>query len=573
MSLVKKIVFIMGVFALGLTESFIYMNDHLFQKSASQEGLQRITALEKSNRYCPLNDRSFYELGKSYYDLAERNLDDSGAAESYIRKSVENLRRAILINPSSPFSHFYYGQALSQLSVFSPHEGEGFLQELRRAAQLAGEDSQILNSVGRQFLSNWDDLTPSDKDFAIEVLKKTAAKRDDTRLTVLLNAWELNVGDYEVLDRILPSNARTYRFVARFLGERSLSLAARKKYLIKAETLDFSRAQREFQEGKTRLFRFQVRAASTHFQTALDLLRGIAFYQALGSEAAIGQAEYSDILKSTLLDLAKCRIELRAKLSEVEDDLLQYLVLETLPPKVSELESYLRDRGVLPEKFDRSAGDFHRLYFELFLLYRQTRYREIIDFGRSLERSLLVVPEAQRPDYLHILDIIGDSLQKADYLYDASDIYQKAKEIDSRDLETLVRVRDNSARLNDDIRGLKNEQDIEKVISPRKIDITNGFLSRGQGYPVPLVFDGRKVELELLFGGLKEGNTPLVAVFFNDRVVWEDYLGVPLITLSLETKIGRNELRIVPVNRPVTLARLTYQFSSGGEHSNTRRPN
>ena len=128
MTILKKTLFLAGVLALGLTEIFVFMNHHLFRKSAGQAGLQRIASLEKSNRYCPLNDQSFYELGKAYYDLAVSGLADAAAAESNFRKSIVNFRRAILINPASPYSHFYYGQALAQLGVFSPAEGAGFLR-------------------------------------------------------------------------------------------------------------------------------------------------------------------------------------------------------------------------------------------------------------------------------------------------------------------------------------------------------------------------------------------------------------------------------------------------------------
>jgi hypothetical protein len=571
MSFVKKIAFLAAVIVVALTDAFVYMNNHCYHKSASQEGAQKIASLEKSNKYFPLNDLSYYELGKLYYNLADKNLSDPGRSESYFRESIANLRRAILINPSSPYSHFYYGQALSQLGMFSPGAGAGFLAEFRKAAKLAGDDSQILGAVGLQFISHWADVSQDDRDFAIEVLKKSAAKRDEAQLAVLINAWELNVGDYELIERILPSNSRAYRFFARFLGERSLSLQVRQKYLTKAEFLDFSKARQEFQAGELGLFRLQVRDALTRFQAALDLIRGLRFYQALTSDDSIGKAEYSDLLKSSLIDLVKCRIEQRAKLNEFEDPLLEYLALETLVSKISELDAYLRGTGVLPEKFDRSVGDFRRLYIELFLLYKQTKYREIIDFGRTLDRSLLVVPEAQRPDYPRVLDIIGDSLQKVDYLYDAKDIYHKAKEIDPLHLETLVRIRDNCIHLNDDSERLKNEQDIEKVITPREVIINNDLIAKGQRYAVPLVFDGRKIALDLSFAENKEVRAPLVSVFFNGRVVWEDYLKNNPISLSLETKIGQNDLQIIPVNRSVTLRKLTYRFNGNEDDIGLRR--
>ncbi|NIM59455.1 MAG: hypothetical protein GTO16_11020, partial [Candidatus Aminicenantes bacterium] len=53
--------------------------------------------------------------------------------------------------------------------------------------------------------------------------------------------------------------------------------------------------------------------------------------------------------------------------------------------------------------------------------------------------------------------------------------------------------------------------------------------------------------------------TPLITIFFNGRVVWEDYFKDEVLSLPLESRVGKNYLEIVPVNRTVSLVKLAYR--------------
>jgi len=57
----------------------------------------------------------------------------------------------------------------------------------------------------------------------------------------------------------------------------------------------------------------------------------------------------------------------------------------------------------------------------------------------------------------------------------------------------------------------------------------------------------------------EKGITPLISVFFNGRVVREEYLKEEVLSIPVDSKIGKNLLRIVPLNRPVSLVKLTYK--------------
>ena len=562
MSVLKKAGLLAALIIFGLLCVFVYLNSHFYYKSHGKDGTEKIEYLERSNRYCPLNDVVFYELGKSTFDLGLANLSVSEVAESHFRKSVHSLRRSIAVNPASPFSHFYLGQALLHLGLYAPEEDSGLYDEFRKAALLAGEDSRIFGEVGRIFLSRWPELSDKDRDFTVSTLRRTMARRDSERIDLLMSLWELNVRDYKVMDEILPADSRVYRQYTRFLGEKSLSLEERQKYLARAEKIEFERAKREYQAGEAELIRFQTKEAFGHFRTTLDLLREIKFYQTLAAQNLISNNDFTQLLKSTLLNIAKCRIEERARLNEVEDYLRQYLSLEEQPAKISELETYLRDRGVLPARFERNFEDLDRLAFELLLFFKENRYREIITFGRELGASFVVVPEAKKPDYIRILHLVGDSFQKVDFLYDAGDLYEKALGIDSTSMETLVRTRQNYDRLNDERKKVEVNRAIEKIMTSKEIDFRNMVINKGTVFPLTMVLDGQKIALDLLFGKNDQGDPPLVAVFFNGRVVREEPVEAGLVSLSLKTEPGENRLEILPVNRPASLARLVYRITN-----------
>ncbi|HUU41904.1 MAG TPA: hypothetical protein VMW42_13290 [Desulfatiglandales bacterium] len=564
MNTLKKIVFFIALIILGALNIFVYLNNHFYYRASGVEDRKgKIALLERSNEFFPLNDLVFYELGKSYFDLGIESFSNVAESESYFRKAVQNLKKGILINPASPYSHFYLGQSLLHLGLLSHGKDAGIINEYRKAVMLAGGNQQIYNEVGREFLSRWSDLSDEERSFTLDVLRKIMAGKDDKERANLMNLWEINVKDYQVMEDVLSSDAPTYRQYAEFLGEKSLSLEERHKYLAQAELLEFERARREYRSGENQLIRFQTREAFGLFKISQDLLRGVKFYQALNNENLIDNNEYSELLRSTLFGLAKCRVEERAGWDDVKDDLRQYIVLEDRTANIDELAAYLRDRGVISEKSDKSSSDISRFAFELLLQFKQNKYREIINFGRDLQGSFMVIPEAKKLDYIRILQLVGDSLQKVDFLYDAGDIYQKALEIDPNNLETLLKIRQNYDRLNEERKLEEINKVIEKLAAPREIDFKNLLISKRETFSRSLVFDGQKVVLSLQFQTDEKSGAALIAVFFNNRVVWEEYLKDGVISLSLVTKAGENRLQIMPVNRPVSLTKIIYGSDNG----------
>ncbi|TET70665.1 MAG: hypothetical protein E3J56_07615 [Candidatus Aminicenantes bacterium] len=226
---------------------------------------------------------------------------------------------------------------------------------------------------------------------------------------------------------------------------------------------------------------------------------------------------------------------------------------------VGELESYLRDRGLVGEKLNASFDNLDRLSLQLLLYFKQNRYRDIVIMGRLLQQGFVVVPEEKREDYVKILQLVGDSYQKIDYIYDAGEFYQKALEIEPENIDTLLRICQNYERLNDDRKIREIKKRIDKLMSPTEIVLKNLTINKGRSFSRTLILDGRKIILDLHFKNSREDISPLITVFFNERVVWENYLKEEVISIPLESKVGENAIQVVAINRAVDLIGLRWK--------------
>jgi tetratricopeptide (TPR) repeat protein len=369
----------------------------------------------------------------------------------------------------------------------------------------------------------------------------------------------MNIKDYDVMKKILPEDPQICRMYAEFLGEKSLSVEERQRVLADAEFLEFERAKSEHDSGENAYLYFQMKEALNQFKSCLNILERIKFYQNLTQQNHIDRAEFSELLKSAFLNLAKCRLEQGEEFKDVESYLQKYLALEDKVAAVSKLESFLRDRGLISKKLNASFDDLDRLFFQLSLYFKQNQYRDIVRIGRILQQSLVVVPEGKREVYVKVLQLVGDSYQKVDYIYDAGEFYQRALEVDPENLKTLLRIRQNYERLNADEKIQEIKERIDKLMSPAERVFENLTINKGRSSWQTLALDGRKIILDLHFMDSSKRIAPLITVFFNGRVVWEDYLKDEVLSLPLESKVGKNSLEIVAVNRAVSLVKLAYR--------------
>ncbi len=559
----KRLLSLTAIAVIGIINILIYCNSHFYYRAKEkiEDSEKKIKTLERANLFYPSNDLVFYELGKAYFDVGIRNLYDKDRSHAFLQKSIQNFTRSLRINPASYFCHFDLAQSLLYISYLSPDFDANYYDEYKKAALLAGHDSQIYYEVGRILLSHWPALSEEDKDFTLEILREILKRKEREKLQAVMQIWEMNVKDYEVMERILPEDAGIYRMYAKFIGEKNLSCEERQRILVEAELLEFERAKDEYHSGEREFRYYRLKEAFNHFTASLRILERINFYQNLAGRNPINVEEFNNLKKSACLNLVKCRLEEGRELKEVEGTLRRYLALENAVAVVGELESYLRRQDLIEEKLGASLSDLGHLSFQMLLYFKQNRYRDIMRVGRLLNQSFVVVPEEKKDAYVRVLHLVGDSFQKVDYIYDAGEIYQKALEIYPDNLGTLLRIRQNYERLNEEEKIQQIDEKIEKLLAPREVRLKNSAINKGRSFARTLTLDGKTIVLDFHFKKDKEesGFVPLISVFFNGYVVWEDYLKENVISISLKSKIGKNTLVVAPVNRSVDLLKISYR--------------
>jgi tetratricopeptide (TPR) repeat protein len=240
-------------------------------------------------------------------------------------------------------------------------------------------------------------------------------------------------------------------------------------------------------------------------------------------------------------------------------DLVGYLELEDDPVGMADLEAYLKERGMIGQKPGLEIRDVKRLSFELFLNFKLNRYRDIIDAGNALQRSYVVIPESMKEDYVKVLGAIGDSFQKLDYLYESVEYYRRALELEPGNLGILLSLRKSYERLNDEEKVGEVNGEARKMLLPAELVFSDGTVAKGVLFSRAVYMEGKKEEFRIFFEPPQEGTVPpLISIFFNGTVVWEEYLKGEALTFSLETRPGLNTLQLVPVNSPVKILKITH---------------
>lgn len=563
----RTIFSVSAAFVLAIVAVVLYWNQHLCYKAiASNDAKTKIEILDKANHIYPLNDRVYYELGRADLSLAVRNIENNDLRDASIEAALHHFERSLRINPLSSFSHFYLGRTMSYMSFlpsFGQYGGKDLQNqvdaEYKKAAMLAGPVSGIYHEVGKIYLSRWNELPEEDQEFTVEFLKKAAEMAGRDRLFDLMQVWAMNVQDYSVMERIIPGDLRTLRLYAQFLGEKSLSIEERHRVLYRVENMEFSRAKVEFKAGEDAYMYLRLRTASEHYESCLRILDQLNFFQDLSDRHSIDLEEFNDIRKLSYLKVAKCYLSGGREFSEAEGYLRSYLELEQSVVATNELESYLRKRGLIREKLDASFDDLNHLSFHILLYLKQNRYGEIMRLGGLLKQSLIVVPDSDQDAYVDILNLIGDSYQREDFLYDAEEFYRKALEVDPDNLRALLSIRKNYERLGDvgKIRGLN--ETIADLLSPKEIDLDDQLVQKGKVYKQNLILEGSDIELNLYIKQDEIALYPLLSVILNNKIVWDGYVKGGVLSLSVESKEGQNTLIIRSVNRDVVLTGLSYQ--------------
>jgi len=558
---VKRAGLLLIILVVAAADILIYMNTHLlYQAEKVEENEKKLGILDEANKIYPLNDQVNYSLGKANLDMGLERLGSLEESELYFRKASENFRRSIRLNPASPFSHFYFAQSLFNLSLFSNSSDSSFHKEYKKAAELTSQNTQIFFEVGKTYLSLWSLLSDKERTYTLDLVRKIFEGKNKERIFSLLNVWELNVDDFRLLEQLLPQDSAVCRLHADWLGEKAIFIEQRQRSLAKAESMEFEEAKAECQAGEGEAFYYRWGKAEQQFTACLNRLKRIRFYQDLVAQKLVDDSEYIRYRQLSLLGLAKCRLEQGKKLSEVEDLLREYLALEDKAASVGELETYLVESRLINGQPSETLDDLGLLSFQLLFLHKQNRNSEIMNLGRLLQNSFVVVPEGKKGDYINVLQVIGNSLQMLNYLYEAIEFYKKALDLDPNNLETLVRIRQSYAQLNDEAKVQEISSRI-KDISSSEINFRNRSLKKEGGFSQALIFDGQKMVVDLCLNQ-DQGVPPLISVLFNGRVVWENIVESGNISIPVQSRVGNNVIRITSLNRPVSLLKIVCRHEN-----------
>ncbi len=556
----KKALLLTGLALLALVQMSAYWSEHLYNTAVNKlsDPGDRIRVLERAAGFFPWNGRIYFELGKASFEQGSEALENAAVRDAAFRKSVGSFLKSLRYDPGSVAAHFHFAQTLQYMGFLQLPTPYRAFDEYRNAAALTGHNSQIFFEVGRLLFSRWESLSPSEKDFTRDILKKTLAGKDREKLMSILEVWYLHAQDPAVIEAIMPDDPAMIRAYAAFLGEKGLPLESRHRALAKAELLDFEKAKRDLEQGEREYEYFQSEEAPGRFASCLAALKSVVFYQALSGESLIDPAEFAGVRKAATLLLVKAQIDRTRTLDDPDGLIASYLDMEDQTAALGEFEKFLRDRGLLenPGEVAGLAKDLDVLALRLTLDFKQNRYRDITRTSEQLRGSVLIIPDSAKPAYVRILRLVGDSYLKLDYIYEAERHFRRALEMDPASLETLLRLLSCYERLNDDRQAREVRKAVEALLTPSDIDLEGRLVRKGETSAIRLVSEGGPETCRLEFEMRGADRRPLLTAVYNDKVVWEGYAEDGGFDCAVTSRPGANTLAVTAVNEGVALLRL-----------------
>lgn len=545
---------------LALVQASLYWNVHLSNRAGnvSLEPRARVELLERAASFDPWDDATLLDLGRVWLEIGAESLDQPEVRDAALRDAAGSFTKSLRLNPASAAVHFELAQTLRQMSYLGLPAAAPYFDEYKKAAALTGHNSQIHFEVGRVLLSRWESLDDEEKAFALDILRKTLAGKDEAKLASLLEVWYLHGHDYSVMERVLPEDPGTYRRYARFLGERSMALDIRLKALAEAEFLDFVEARAGLDRAGRDFGYFRGEDLAARLSSCLKLLDGIRFYQSLSGQALIDPAEFAEARKSGFRLLAETQIDRTRSLDDPDGFAETYVGLETEPLAVAEFERFIRERGLLDEDGPDSgrSRDLKTLAFRLEMDFKQNRYRDITKAAGLIQDSAIVVSDKGRSHYVRVLQLIGDSFLKLDYMYEAERYYRLALDADPGNVATLIRLETCYDRLNNDVQAAEVRRTLAALLTPQDLELERRLLPKGRNYPVALTSQGGPEVFQVTCEAGPENRPPLISAVFNDRVVWEGYAEKGVFSFEAASRTGDNLLVLSSINEPVTLIRI-----------------
>ncbi len=564
-SRIKKILLLMGILVLIITNAVLYWGQHLYYRADRESNeARKIQLLEQSAGLIPFDAAVYFELGTTYYERAARNLNEPQYMH-YLDESIRHLQRSVRLNPGAYQTHYALGRALLYVSYLDP-ENPDFFSEYWKAAQLTTFDNDLYFEIGRILFSLWPELEDAQKAFTLEIFNNVIQTKDNQRLWQVLQIWAAHVEDYDVIDSILPEKPGAYRMYARFLGERSLSLEKRQVRLAQAEYMEFEEAKQRFYDAQADFRLYRLKQANNKYRESHRMLEKIHFFQNLLPDSSfIDMAEYENLFKLSLLGIIQSYAMQPDTLEKVKEYFDRYLEIETDPATLERLEEFFAERGWLEA---RPGGEDNplRLYYRISLDYAQSRYREIAGLAPQADEMEFSFQDKYRDELTDIFRMIGNAYQNIDFIYDAADYYQKALQMDPDNLKTLLKLRNSHLRFNNEEKMAEVDERINAVLIEEGEVLEDFKLEKNRVRDFPLKIRPGKVNLRISVQPSIAAFSPLLSVFLNGKVIQEEYADVspsdPFVMIPVSISSVQNIIQIKSVNQDVFIEKIIIGYEN-----------
>lgn len=567
MSGIKKFLLLIVILVLITVNTALYWGRHLyFHADKESNEPKRIQLLEQSAGLIPFDADVYFELGTAFYEKAARSLNDPQIHSRYLRDSIKAFRKSIRLEPGAYETHYALARALLYANYLQ-EDNPDFFSEYWKAAQLTTFDNDIYFEIGRILFSLWPELRDSQQEFTLDILKNVIQSKGNERLWQILHTWAAHVDDYDVIGSILPEEPGSYRMAARFLGERSLSLAERQLKLAQAEYMEFENAKARFAQAQTDFRLYRLTQANNKYIEVRRMLQNIDFFQNLQpGNGFIDKSDYENLYKLSLLGAIQSYALQPETMAQVKEYYDQYLEMEDDPATLERLEKFLSERGWL-EITPGGRNNPLRLYYRLRLDYMQGRYREIIGYAQQAEEMTYDLQGQYRDELNDILRLIGNAYQNIDFLYDAVDMYEKALQLIPDDWETLLQLRASYVRFNNQEKIAEVDKRLNAVLSRTERIFVRTKLEKNQMWDYPLLLRPGNFIINITLRAEKTAPPPLISIYLNGEIIREEY--VPLssfeseIVLPLSLDSVQNQLQIKSINQDIYLE--TFNIRNIGE--------
>ena len=560
--MIKRIGLGAGLLLAGALSLFVYLGERAGDRdrNTALDGGAAVS-VETGGSFLWLNDRAYHARANSLFKQGVGRLGEADLRDADFRLAYRNYLRSLALNPFSPTAHFDFGQTLQYLNALDFPAAERYFDEYRKAAALSGVDTSIYFEVGKILLARWPALSRDERLFVEEITRSLLSFRSpqrEKRLDLLLNLWELNVRETAVLKKIVPQEAGMLRRTAGFLGEKGLFLESRLGFLAEAELLDFRTASEEAQAGLIAYDAPRLDESLEHYRAAWRLLDGIRFYQRLSPEdKEIPAAEYHDLEKAVKLGILKGRLEDEPDPKIFDEDFRAYMDVEDDIGAIGELESLLKSKGLVEDRFRTGFLDFDRLNVSIELSFKQNRFRDVVQTGQALKQNLLVVPADRRRPFGRMFEFVGDACQRLDDLYESNAFYEKAIDLGAEAAVIRIKMRRNYERLNKAREIIALQTLIDAGLTPREIPLNHTVWMMGETFSEPLILDEKIYRLRVEFSDVSTVSPLLLSVAVNGKILIEEFMPSAVLEIDFPAVIGRNLLEITPINQICQPVRIT----------------